>query len=266
MKIYDLFMYSGEQEILDIRLNSLYPHVDFFCIGSSQFSHSGINKGLNTIPNYLLEKFKDKIIFYEIPYTPNPDPWVFETFSREYIYEQIKDKLNPEDVLHISDLDEIPNADIFNLISKNLQHPVTFMGNAYVFCFDLYSHKAANGILIKAGWKNNLSLTWLRNNRTNYQQKIFHKIEDSSYHFSSVGTPEQIANKMKYFAHCNDTPFQGNVRNPEYIKTLIKKKSGFNNKRNELTQVSITDDNLPKYLVENQEKFKHLFYNYYNVS
>lgn len=264
MRVYDFSMYNGEKEILEIKLNTLDKYVNFFIVGSSKFSHSGIEKGLNEIPPDLMEKFGHKIIFYEIPYTYDPNPWVFETFSREYIYNQIKNRLNSEDILHIADLDEIPKLEFFTQAIKNLIKPVTFYGSAFTFCFDLYSHESANGILIKAGWKKDISLTWFRNNRTNYQQKIFHIIKDSSYHFTSIGTPEQIAKKMSYFAHCNDTPFKGDVRNPEHIKTLIKNKCGFDiNTPNKLKKIELNHNTTLPYLVDNQDKFKHLLYSNY---
>jgi hypothetical protein len=117
---------------------------------------------------------------------------------------------------------------------------------------------------MQAGWVGDMSLTWLRNNRTNYQKEIFTIVRNSSYHFSSVGTPEQIANKMRYFAHCNDAPFKGDVRDPNHIRRLIQGRCGFDiNTPNTLKQVELNKNNTLPYIIDNKERFRHLFFDYY---
>ena len=72
MKIYDCFNFFNELDILELRLNILYEHVDYFVIVEADKTHSGENK-----PFYLKEnmerfkKFSDKIISYHILDTPS---------------------------------------------------------------------------------------------------------------------------------------------------------------------------------------------------
>ena len=71
-KIYDCFNFFNELDILEIRLNVLYEHVDYFVIVESSITHSGEEK-----PFYFEEnkerysKFLDKIIHYKVYDTPN---------------------------------------------------------------------------------------------------------------------------------------------------------------------------------------------------
>ena len=44
MKIYDCFMYSDEEMLLDIRLNSLDKFVDRFVIAEASYYHNGEQK------------------------------------------------------------------------------------------------------------------------------------------------------------------------------------------------------------------------------
>ena len=261
-KIYDLCQFNGEKELLEIRLETLKDVVDVFVIGSCEYSHSGIKKGVDYIPNEFQQKFHGKILFYDIPYIPNPDPWHNEQYGREYLYEKIYDRLDNSDMLLVCDLDEIPNPENIKEESRKLVKPVTFCGDYFLFCLDLWGRKSIDGYLIHSNWVNGTNLNWLRSHRTNFQHPdLFKHVTDSSWHFSSVGSPEWIAKKMSYFGHCNE--FTGDVRNPEYIRQLIKGKCG----NFKLDQPNVLQEwnvnKLPPCIQKNQEKFKHLFYSNY---
>ena len=62
MKIYDCFMYFDEEMILDLRLNILNKHVDYFVIVESSFTHKGDKRSLQ-FNSKKFEKFKEKIIY-----------------------------------------------------------------------------------------------------------------------------------------------------------------------------------------------------------
>ena len=54
MKIYDCFMYFDEEVVLNVRLNTLDPFVDYFVIVESRFTHKGIARDLK----FDLKKFE----------------------------------------------------------------------------------------------------------------------------------------------------------------------------------------------------------------
>ena len=61
MKIIDCFMYFDEDLMLDIRLNTLFDHIDEFVICEATLDHAGNEKKLNfDINNF--KKFKKKIL------------------------------------------------------------------------------------------------------------------------------------------------------------------------------------------------------------
>ena len=62
MKIYDCFQFFNEENILDLRLNILDEHVDFFVIVESTTDHQGNEKKLNFDINKY-KKFQKKIIY-----------------------------------------------------------------------------------------------------------------------------------------------------------------------------------------------------------
>ena len=46
MKIYDCFLFNGENLVLEIRLNQLSKFIDYFIIVEFGETHSGIKKNL----------------------------------------------------------------------------------------------------------------------------------------------------------------------------------------------------------------------------
>ena len=62
MAIYDCFQYFNEDHMVDIRLNILNDHVDYFVISESTKTHQGKSKKINFDPNRF-SKFKNKIKF-----------------------------------------------------------------------------------------------------------------------------------------------------------------------------------------------------------
>ena len=121
--------------ILDIRLNTLNKYVSYFIICEANFNHNGskieLKFDINNFP-----KFKDKIIY--VPLTKQPDnlrkvkkedsilvknskildnALLRENFQRNFLSTQIKN-FQEDDLIIISDLDEIPNLEKFKYKKK----------------------------------------------------------------------------------------------------------------------------------------------------
>ena len=120
MKVYDCFTFFNELDLLEIRLNELYNSVDYFVIAEANMSHSGKPK------DYVLEEnwerfkpFQDKIRYLKIddfPVTHNS--WVREKFQRDALSRGFTD-MQSDDLIIISDLDEIPRAEIIDMIKED---------------------------------------------------------------------------------------------------------------------------------------------------
>jgi len=139
MRIYDCITYFDEDILLNFRLNCLNKYVDKFVIVECGYSHRGIKKKFN----FNLNKFKsfhDKIIYIKIQKKPNNlniinrlddndirnekhilNGYIWDHFQRNKIIEGLRD-CNPNDIIMISDLDEIPNLKNINFkkINKRL--------------------------------------------------------------------------------------------------------------------------------------------------
>ena len=72
MAIYDCFQYFNEDHMVDLRLNILNDHVDYFVISESTKTHQGEKKKLNfNINNFL--KYKDKIRYIVADFDKDKD-------------------------------------------------------------------------------------------------------------------------------------------------------------------------------------------------
>lgn len=125
MKIFDCFTFYNEIELLKIRLEILNPYVDKFVIVELNKTHRGIDKDLNFkkhINEFL--KYMDKIIYIvpdKVPDYKGEGDWTIENFQRNSIMLGLKE-CQPDDIIMISDLDEIPNPQIFKDCSAVKYH------------------------------------------------------------------------------------------------------------------------------------------------
>ena len=70
-KVYDIFSFNNELDMLDIRLNILDPYVDKFVLVEANTTFSGVDKPFYYEENKKqFEKFHDKIIHYKIDRSP----------------------------------------------------------------------------------------------------------------------------------------------------------------------------------------------------
>ena len=237
MKIFDCFMYFDEEVILDLRLNMLNDHVDYFVIVESVFTHRGEKRELKFNLNKF-EKFKDKIIYLVFEEEPsniekiliNDDKdeksrkYIFnagyrENGQRNYILNGLSLAKN-DDMILVSDVDEIPNLENLDL-SKVEEKIILFNQDMFYYKFNL---RLPNLIWTgtKACKKKDLiSPQWLRNikdrkypfyrldvlfSKTKYIDIKF--IENGGWHFSNIKTSAEIEYKLKSYLHHREFEFK----------------------------------------------------------
>lgn len=122
-KIYDCFTFFNEYDLLDIRLEEHYDHVDHFVIVESNKSFQNKDKEFNLEKNWdRYAKYHDKIIYIKVEDMPGGDnPWVREAFQRNAIARGIIDA-SDNDVIIVSDCDEMLRASTFDQIRNDPQH------------------------------------------------------------------------------------------------------------------------------------------------
>ena len=244
-------MYFDEDLLLDLRLNSLNKFVKKFVITEATYTHNGAKKKLNFDINKF-KKFKDKIIYLIVDKQPNNISDLLENdskekrgeklilngmardyFQRENLSKGIAEAAN-DDLILISDLDEIPNLNHLNF--KNIKNNIIiFEQKMFYYKLNLY-YEDYTWLGTKAvKRKNFISPQWLRNIKgKNYPKwridTLFSKkkysnlyfIKNGGWHFTCLRTAEDLEKKLLNFAHHYE--YEESGLNIDNLKQLIAEK------------------------------------------
>jgi len=291
MKIYDCFMYFDEEVVADVRLHTLNEFVDYFVIVESKFTHKGELRKLK-FDHKKFEKFKDKII-YIIDDKVYPQTQKIQTEDSEAV-KSIKlifnatyrengqrnlllkglKEANDEDLILISDVDEIPKLTGLNF--KNINEKIIlFKQDMFYYKFNLWLPNLIWTGTKACRKKNLINPQWLRNIKdrkysffridTLFSSTKFNSIKiinDGGWHFTNIKTPKEIELKFRSYLHHREfdlNPLSANqigeiIKNKKAIydlkvdKTLNKFGNGDVLKKFELNK-------LPGYIIKNQKKF-----------
>lgn len=278
-KIFDCFLFSGEKDLLEIRLNILNEIVDFFVISESNVTFSGISK-----PYYfeLLEHsvtfshFRDKIIYLK-SVAPNlgalkvyANSWTLEYFVRNYFYYILK-FVGDNDHLLLSDLDEIPNPTVLKeAIQKNV-FPCGFNLRNFIYFFnvvmtDKNSLPSAVPVMFKKQhlvWPrvvddfslacNNVGFMKIREERLK-----FVTYDNAGWHYSSCLGIDELVNKLQSRVH---RYFKNEFVDVEHL-LRCKNELVFHDKDLALkfAPISIDESNTHSYILQNKAGWPWLFY------
>lgn len=277
MKIYDTFIFFNELDLLEIRLNILNDFVDYFVLVESTRTFTGNDKPLYYQENK--DRFKDfnhKIIHIVVDDMPNSAEelnargnvnsiqrdiirdclttpnvprgaahWLREFYQKEQIKRGLVNA-EDEDFVLISDLDEIWDP--------NIEFDFSFNGNyrlnQKVFTYYLNNRSSEDWHgTVASKYKNikNYSVNHIRTpNRNQYQV-----IPNGGWHFTFQGGKEAIKNKIEAYSHQekNNNSIKSNIaRNMELNIDVFGRRF----------KLWVDNDNLPTYIKNNKEKYKHL--------
>ncbi len=271
MKIYDCFSYWDEDFLLDIRLNILDKYVDYFVIveGNKTWQNNSKKLRLN-LDNF--QKFKDKIIYIPVEDMPDGDnPYIRENYQRNAISRGLKNA-SDQDLVIISDLDEIPNPKKIELFEKKKRYAV-FKQMHFYYKINLQSqinpHWYGSRICLKKYLK---SPQWLRDLK--FKKRPFWRfdkfrlnniIDNGGWHFCNLKSPEQLLYKYKNLCETNDPYVFKEKIDEKYLnlEQIIKRiDSGLDIiGRDENYKPIILDNRFPDYIMNNKNKFKNWIIN-----
>jgi len=292
MKIYDCTSFYSEHMMYEVRLNILKDKVDKFIVTESTYSHSGKKKKLNfDISNY--PKFKDKIIHIVIDKEPdgivpeNNDPSLQRSNSLKRIALSYDESLkalkesSDEDLIMLSDNDEIPNLNSKDF-ATNKKDIVLFKQLFFYFRFNLL-YDRMHWFGTKGCKKKKLkSLSWLRNIKlkkypfwrldtlfSETKQINLQIIQDGGWHFTNLKTPEEMYEKFMNFGHHDEFRLSGltiekireKIKNKEMFYDHFADQSSTNKWKSDYKLKKYNSSLLPKYLSDNQNKYKEWFDN-----
>ena len=285
-------MYFDEDLLLDLRLNYLDKYVKKFVITEATYTHNGSKKKLKfNINNF--KKFKDKITYIIVDEQPKNimnlvdgesklkrgEKLILNGMARDYFQrENLRKGLNnasDEDLVLISDLDEIPNIKNIDF-SKIKNNILIFQQKMFYYKLNLFYNdfiwQGTKGVKKKYF----VSPQWLRNikgknysswridtwfSKKKYSNLFF--IDDGGWHFTCLRTPEELEKKLLNFAHHYEFEESGLKIND--LKKLIDEKrvmydhnvdqKGYKwSGKSVLRKIDVNQ--LPDYVISNKDKYK----------
>lgn len=209
MKIIDTFVFYNELDMLNLRLHELNEIVDYFVLVEANKTYSNNEKEFifeKNKNNY--NKFLDKIIHIKIDNMPdninnmpnNIKNWEREWYQRDSIKIGLnKLNLNDDDIILLSDVDEIFNINKLKELKQNgLDNIYNLQMELFYYNFFTKTNNSQQWPLARGGpykfFKNYNNMSAIRKN-------TFNTLYDFGWHLSYFGNTDFIINKIKNFSH-----------------------------------------------------------------
>lgn len=265
MKIIDCFPFFNELMILDLRLHILNPYVDQFVLVEATRSHQDKEKRLFFEENkQKFEKFLPKIKHVVVDDFPPYSYWSHEAHQRNRIIDAIYGQCDDNDVIFISDVDEIWNPEkivpvlngisndrayqwqskltyrYFNLVAQNdpWVQPL-FLRYSLLKSYHDQGYKITDDILRNYSGRNLIN------------REVISGM--AGWHFSYTEDPEF---KLQNFLHSE----YASMSNEEVMNCIHGRMNPFH--KNIMTKIDDSElhDNLPKHVVDHLGKYRRYIF------
>lgn len=241
MKPIDCLPFFNEYDLLEIRLNALKPYVSLFVICESNKTHRGTDKPYN------LFEHKDRYQGFPIHYIKldmdrNFGPWEMEGMQRNALMQPLE-FCNPEQIILVSDLDEIPDLENYDGEEGGFQQDM------YYYYLNVNTKRKWNGsYAIKR--KN---VTTLNKTRVEHRDGEL-PIIGGGWHFSTVSSDKDMIYKIESFAHSE-------LDTPKIKKQVLKRKKKLQDPYQDCADKFVVEmPTGPKWLLDNIDRYQHLMY------
>lgn len=244
MALFDCILYSGEKELLEIRLNETCLCNDFVTtiIVEANKTHTGWDKPLYFEEQKEYFKNYKNIMYFVVDDMPkNGPPREREAHQRNAIMKALKfNEPKYDDVIIIADVDEIPRAKQINKFKPDMEFAALIMDKYAYFLNCLESEQS---------WDRARVMTWeyLKNKEPEVVRNSGYNlsIHQAGWHYSWVIDPLR---KLESFSHTE-------LDTPENIERVQRKENIWNDDKFKIIDINLSH---PEYLVKNIDKFKHL--------
>lgn len=242
-----------ELDMLEIRLNILDPYVDHFVIVEADEGYTGHKKEFfyeknkerfakwqhKIIYNKIENIFSDKDLLkaaYDSQNTGAKEHWWIREFYIKESLHFLNNLKDEDDIIFLSDMDEIWNPEIVINYAKNLKTDDVYrtIQTTYNFYLNTRSEQQNDHTATRFGKIKTLKKYGGNHFRTETIVKSI-PIENAGWHFACLWKTSEKWNS-------------GHPDDPRRIMAAISR------------ALRIDEISLPKYLIDNREKYKHFFY------
>ena len=256
--IYDCFTFFNELDMLEIRLNILDPHVDFFVICESTETFSGKKKPLYFLENEArFTKWLPKILHIVTQGRGSEDAFQNAAFQKDLIRSYLSRKWNAKDndIVYFGDVDEIWNPELkppFGMFGEADQVWYNLRQLNYAYYLNNRSSEEWIGTFVGL-WRvvKHFSFNKMRADHT-------HVLDNGGWHFTNMGGAEQIRKKLEAYDH--------QEYNTDDVKEKIEERMANGQDyvgrgrdwRGVPFEMRMDESDWPMYLIENRAKYEHL--------
>jgi len=287
MKIYDCFAFFNELDLLELRLTELWEVVDHFVLVEATRTFQRKPKPLFYFENKnRFEKFQSKIIHIVVDEYPTfwskfrpLNKWDYDVHQKNQIMKGLRDA-SPDDLVIVSDLDEIPLAEKVFEYRRAPGVRVFEQYQSYYFlnyvCTRINDYgKQAVAQQNRDGfgrWRGSVMLEKkhiqdIEKTRLLRDQEFpgLTVIRDGGWHFSNMGGIDKIIYKLQSWAHTeyNSDRFISQEKILKKIKEgqdLIEEGMAF-----ELVDIQKSKLPFPKALVRDLNRWSHMIRSRYEL-
>ncbi len=275
--VYDCIPFFNELDILKLRLNILNPIVDRFIIEEATVTFSGEPKELCFEKNReMFQEFMHKIEYIVVDDSPaDATTHVRDNFQKNALERGLKNA-TPEDVIILSDVDEIPNPEILKkIVAEFNPDKIYHLAQRMFYCFINMEEVSGSLLSITGEFPGVERKMWLgtkvfstksipengiiqlREASTTAPEAV--RVADGGWHFGYMGSRHEtdvsrrIGTKVVAAAHqeYNDQDILAEARD-----RLILGQDMFGREaRFERVEV---DESYPAYLLEHIEEYRYL--------
>lgn len=277
-RLFDCFVFFNELDILEIRLHTLDPFVEKFVLVESTRTFTGQPKDLVYEQNKdRFADFADKIVHVVVDDMPEQaeSAYVREALQRSAIGRGLADA-GPDDLIMVSDVDEIPKPDALREALKSPSGSITYFEGVYyhfrlnwrlIGRQDLMTSRMIEYRHFRDGWllrstkgKRSTSVPnwieffmWAPYAAARHRALLWRRVmREGCWHFSFMSDPEKIRTKLSAYKPPDRLKLK-DLRDDAVEERLSSRRSMFD------TAIKVDPlSEMPEYVQENTSRFAHL--------
>lgn len=280
MKVFDVFPFFNELDLLEIRLNLLSPYVDFFVLSEGTKNFQGGDKPLYYEENKKrFKKFKDKII-HNVVEDNNVGLHAYDRdiFQKNEIKKVVLNHVSDDDAILWGDLDEVPNPEavaelqsffesdtIYHFAQENCisyLNLVEMTGAIQAMTPDFdYGDDRRRWLGTKLIGKPILEKYTMTELRSKQEREKNARIFPGGWHWSYVGSEGlSVEERLIKKCECSSHPEINNEQIKSGVSKVRENKDPIGRDYAVYHTVPV-DDNYPDYIVNNMEKYSYIIKN-----
>jgi hypothetical protein len=257
-------MFFNELDVLEIRLQEMWDIVDYFVISEANIGHSGKPKEYIFENNKdRFEKYMSKIRHIKVDdFPPAREAIERDRYQRYCIHRGLTD-IEPEDIIIVSDLDEIPRAEAVQAVIDDENNY-----ERYIFTIPMFQYKINYMKYYDINKQPNIMVTRGRVFTNPQQEREYSffwnpkpentvEVDHGGWHFTYFGDNDHCVNKIKNFAHTeHNVPCIVDEFN---IDWMIQNKYGSEGPDNtERFEYVVVNEYFPKCITDNLDRWQNM--------